>query len=60
MHRIEKKIGKLTSSLNEAMVVLTREQRVRQISEKLLEQASNAVHIMKEVCRVTEIDLMGV
>ena len=59
-HRHEFKTGRLTRSFNEALVILAREQRIRQISEELLKEPGNAVHIMEKICRVAEINLIRV
>jgi len=51
---------KLTCGLNEALVILAREQRIRQVSKELLEQAGNAIHIVEEVRGIAKIDLVRV
>lgn len=51
---------KLTCGLDEALVILTCKQWIRQVSKELLEQASDAVHIVKEVRGIAEIDLVRV
>ncbi len=50
----------LTCGLNEALVILAREQRIRQVSKELLEQAGNAIHIVEEVRGIAKIDLVRV
>lgn len=51
---------RLTCGLNEALVILACEQRIGQVSEELLEQAGNAIHIVKEVRGIAKIDLVRV
>jgi rRNA processing protein Gar1 len=47
----------LTSSLNKTGIVLVREKRIREISEELLQESSNTVHVVHEVFGIAEVDL---
>lgn len=48
-------VGVRTSCSNEAIVVLIGEERIRKITEKLLQQARNTVHIVIEVLWVPKV-----
>lgn len=60
-HDLEIKSGQVvvahTRCFNKVAIVFPGEQRVRQVSEKLLQQTSNAVDIVEEVLRVSEVEL---
>lgn len=43
--------------IDEPSIVLSGEEGVRKVPEKLLQQTSNAVHVMKEIFRVAEIKI---
>lgn len=47
----------LTGSLNKIFVVLPRQERVRQIPEELLQEASYAVDIVEKVLGISEVQL---
>ena len=46
-----------TRCLNEALVVLECEQRIGKISKELFQEAGNAVGIVKEAFRISEVDV---
>lgn len=56
----ETKAGSLTSSINKIIIELSREQRIREFAEELLQQAGDTVYIVEEVFRVGKVDLGGV
>ncbi len=52
-----KRRARLTCGFDEAIVVLSSEQRIRQIPEELLQQTSNTIDIMVESLRIAKIQL---
>ena len=52
--------GKLTRSFDEALIMFTGQQRIRQISKELLQQASDTIHIVVEMLRIAKIHLIGI
>jgi len=45
----------LTGSFDKTSVMLGRQQRIWEITEKLLEKTSNTVNIVEKICWITEI-----
>lgn len=49
-----------TGSIDEIRIMLVREQRIRELSKELFQEASYTVDVVEEVLRVCEIDLGGI